>query len=62
MCELEETGSESIGRGLQARAAWELGGDLGLLQVSLTNRELDALLPDLVDSSSQTKEIMDFFF
>lgn len=47
---------------MQARAAWELGGDLGLLQVSLTNREVDTVLPDLVDSRSQTKEILDFFF
>lgn len=35
---------------------------MGLLQVSLTNREVDTVLPDLVDSRSQTKEIMDFFF
>lgn len=47
---------------MQARVAWELGGDLGLLHVSLTNREVDTVLPDLVDSRSQTKEIMDFFF
>lgn len=47
---------------MQARVAWELGGDLGLLRVSLTNREVDTVLPDLVDSRSQTKEIMDFFF
>lgn len=47
--------------GLLARAAWELGGDLDLLQVGLTNKELDALLPEVVGCSGQRKEAADFF-